>query len=178
METNKINADQSAQEHSFATGKELLSWETPEYFHYERTNDWYWWTGLVAIVLFGFALWQSSFLFAILILVSWFTVVLYAIRPPQIITCKLMEKGIMVKNAHSETSKMYPWAELKSFWIFYRPPVQAELSIISKKAIMTHIKIPFGEADPDKIKNIVKQYLTEEQQKESLIDNLSHLAKF
>ena len=179
METNnKFDSQIEEQQHAFNIGKELLAWEAPEYFHYDRTNDWYWWTGLVAILLIAFALWQGSFLFAILILVGWFTVVLYAIRPPQIVICKLTEKGVLVKSPHSDGIKMYPWAELKSYWIFYRPPIHAELSIISKKTLMTHIKLPLGEVSPDKVKNIVKQYLAEEEQKESLIDNLSQLAKF
>lgn len=179
MDTNnKIGGQLEDQKQTYLVGKELISWEAPEYFHYERTNDWYWWTGLVALVILGFALWQGSLLFALLVLISWFTVVLYAVRPPQIVAFKLTDKGILIKNPHSDGTKMYPWSDLKSFWIFYRPPVHAELSIISKKTLMTHIKLPLGETDPEKLKNIVKQYLPEEEQKESLIDNLSQLAKF
>lgn len=176
MDTNI--KEKNEQKQAYMVGKELLSWEAPEYFHHQRTNDWYWWTGLVAFVIFGIAVWQGSFLFAILVLISWFTVVLYAIRPPQIVVFTLTDKGVLIKNPHSEETKMYPWAELKSFWIFYKPPIQEELSIISKKSLMTHIKLPLGDMNPDQVKNIVKQFLTEEEQKESLIDNLSFLAKF
>jgi len=30
---------------------------------------------------------------------------------------------------------MYPWRELESFWVFYKPPVHEELSIKSKKIV-------------------------------------------
>ena len=164
----------------FITGKEIMSWEAPEYFHHERTVDWYWWVGLAAVILLGFAVWQKSFLFGVLILLGWFTTILYAIRPPKIISFTLTDRGIIIEHASLEkTGKMYPWRELESFWIFYQPPMRQELSIKSKKTFMPYIKIQLAETlDPEKIKETVMKFIPEEEQQESLIDNLAHLAKF
>ena len=120
--------------HGYATGNMLFSWEAPEYFHHERTVDWYWWVGLCAVLLLGFAVWQRSFLFGVLIFLGWFTSILYAIRAPRIIRFILTDRGLIVENPESkELGKMYPWRELESFWVFYKPPVHEELSIKSKK---------------------------------------------
>ncbi len=73
---------------------------------------------------------------------------------------------------------MYPWTELKSFWIFYRPPVQEEISFLSGRTMMPYIKIPLGDAGPEKLRNIVIKYIPEAEQKESLIDSIAHFAKF
>lgn len=153
-------------------GKILLTWEADEYFHHDKGADWYWWVGLVAVALLGFAIYQRSFLFGVLILVGWFTVVLYAIRPPRTLKFSLTERGMLVE------STLYPWQSLKSFWVFYNPPLHKDLSLESKKAIMPYIKIPLGQTDPEKIREIVKKYLPEAEQQESMIENLSHLARF
>lgn len=152
--------------------KSLISWETPEYPAYEKSADWYWWVGLVVVVLMGFAIWQRSFLFGVFILIAWFTMMLYAVRPPKTIHVSIIESGVMVENT------LYPWHNIKSFWIFYRPPLIRDLSLESKKTVMPYIKIPIGETEPEKIKKIISAYIPEVEQKESVIDNLSHLARF
>ena len=153
-------------------GKVLMSWEAHEYFHHEKGNDWYWWTGLVAVVLLGLAIYQGSFLFGVLVLVGWFTIVLYAVRPPRNLKFSLTERGVLVE------STLYPWQSLKSFWIFYNPPLHKDLSLESKKAFVQFVKIPLGKMEPAKVREIVIKFLPEVEQEESLIDNLSHLAKF
>ncbi|OGF81975.1 hypothetical protein A2924_04630 [Candidatus Giovannonibacteria bacterium RIFCSPLOWO2_01_FULL_44_16] len=163
----------------YAMGNVLFSWEAHEYFHHERTTDWYWWVGLVAVLLLGFAVWQRSFLFGILILLGWFTSILYAIRTPRFIRFVLTERGLIIENPESkESGKMYPWNQLESFWVFYKPPVHEELSIKSKKTFMPYIKVPLGDEDPEAVKEIVSKYIPLEEQEESLIDTLAHLAKF
>ncbi len=152
--------------------KPLISWETPEYPAYQKSTDWYWWVGLVAVVLLGFAVWQRSFLFGVFILIAWFTTMLYAVRPPKTIRVAVTESGIAVEDT------LYPWNNIKSFWIFYRPPLIRDLSLESKKTVMPYIKIPLGETDPQQIKKIISAFIPEVEQKESVIDNLSHLARF
>jgi len=154
------------------TGKILKEWEAPEYAHYEKSADWYWWTGLLAILMLVAAFWQGSFLFGVLVLVGWFTVVIYAARPPRLVRFALTERGVLAAD------KLYLWQDLKSFWVFYKPPLHNEISIESKKTLMPYIKIPLGEEDPTKLRDTIKKFLPEEEQEESLIDNITHLARF
>lgn len=154
------------------TGKTLLEWEAHEYFHHDHSTDWYWWTGLAALILLGLAIWQKSFLFGVLVLIGWFTVVLYAARPPRTLKFALAERGVLIENT------LYPWQNLKSFWIFYNPPLHKDLALESKKAFMPRIKIALGKMDPSKVREIIIKFLPEVEQEESLIDNLSHLARF
>ena len=150
----------------------LISWETPEYPSYQKNSDWYWWVGLMAALLMGLAFWQRSFLFGVFILVAWFSMMLYAVRPPKNIQVSITMQGIVVDTT------LYPWTNIKSFWIFYRPPLTRDLSLESKKALAPYIKIPLGETDPTKVKNIVLKFIPEVEQTESIVDNLSHLARF
>lgn len=153
-------------------GEIILAWEAPEYFHHQKNTDWYWWVGLFAVVLLGFAVWQRSFLFGALILIGWFTIVLYAARAPRVIGIAVTERGIAVEN------KLYLWHELKSFWIFYNPPLVKEISLESKRGAIPYIKLPLGDENPTKVRETVAKFIPEVEQPESLIDNLSHLARF
>ena len=158
--------------HEATTGKILVSWETPEYEYHEKSTDWYWWVGLFAVILLGIAIWQGSFLFGVLILLGWFTTVLYAMRPPRIVHCAIAERGILVDN------KLYFWHDLRSFWIFYNPPVRKDLVITSKRSVMPPLNIHLSEEDPIKIREIVVKFLPEIEQEESLIDALARFARF
>lgn len=154
-------------------GKILMEWEAPEYNHYEKGADWYWWAGLCAVLLLTLAVWQRSFLFGTLVLIGWFTVILHASKQPRIINFAITERGMLVED------RLYPWHELKSFWIFYNPPLRQEISLESQHSLMPYIKVPMSDKiNPEKAKDAIKKFLPEIEQQESLIDNLSHLARF
>ena len=154
------------------TGKILFSWSAYEYEYYEKSTDWYWWVGFFALTFLGFALWQRSFLFAFVVLLSWFTIVLYAVRPPQMIQFAIAERGVLIGN------RLYQWHNLKSFWIFYNPPIRKELVIAPKKTFLSTLKINLGDTDPILIHDTIIKFLPEIEEEDSLIDNLSRLVRF
>src|SRR3989344_8695212 len=108
---DKADNNQKVEPHQYKTGKILLSWTAPEYEYYEKTTDWYWWVSLFAIILFVAAIWQKSFLFSVLVLIGWVTIILYAARKPLLIEFAISERGVLIGN------KLYFWQDLKSFWI-------------------------------------------------------------
>ncbi|MEK9175538.1 MAG: hypothetical protein AAB795_03010 [Patescibacteria group bacterium] len=169
---DKKEDNQKLDSSQYKTGKILLSWIAPEYEYYEKTTDWYWWVSLFAIILFVTAIWQKSFLFSVLVLIGWITIILYAARKPLLVKCALAERGVIVGD------KLYFWQDLKSFWIFYNPPVRKDLVITSKRSIMPPLNIHLGSEDPMKIRELMIKFIPEIEQDESLIDSLARLARF
>ena len=167
---NKDNAQALVDETK--SGKTILSWMAPEYEYYEKSTDWYWWVGLFAVVLLVFAIWQKSFLFSVLVLLGWFTIVLYAVRPLHMVTFAITERGIVIEN------KLYFWQDLKSFWIFYNPPLRKDLTITSRRSAMPPMSLHLGDQDPTKVRAIMLKFIPEIEQEESLIDSLARLARF
>jgi len=153
-------------------GKILFSWSAYEYEYYEKSTDWYWWVGFFALVLLGFALWQRSFLFVLVILLGWFAIALYAVRPPQMLSFSIAERGVLIGD------HLYPWHDLRSFWIFYNPPLRKELVIAPKKTLLSALKINLGNIDPSALHDILVTFLPEIEEEDSLIDNLSRLVRF
>ncbi len=149
-----------------------IEWQTPEYLYYEKSADWYWTLGIVTLGLVIVAVITHNVLFASLIVVGSFALVLYAVRAPRTIMIRISGSGVRIND------RLFPFEALQSFWIFYRPGGLQELSLRSQKAIMPHIKIPLGDTDPNEVREFLKQYLDEEIQHESLIDILAHIIGF
>jgi hypothetical protein len=88
-----------------------LSWTAPEYMHTEKSADWYWIVGIISATLAVIAIIFGNALFGVLILVSAFTLSMYASRPPHTLNITVSDKGVQVDNI------FYPYNTLESFWI-------------------------------------------------------------
>ncbi|PIV10384.1 MAG: hypothetical protein COS49_00800 [Candidatus Portnoybacteria bacterium CG03_land_8_20_14_0_80_41_10] len=152
--------------------KNNLEWTAPEFEYYRKDKSWLVIAGLIAAGLFLWALLTKNIIFALLIGLSYFTVITYGLKKPASVKLAVTAKGIKINQA------LYEFDNLKSFWIFYQPPQIREISLRSKKTIMPYIKIPLGEQNPVEIRKILLKYLPERRHKESLIDNLSRSLRF
>ncbi|MEA2113443.1 MAG: hypothetical protein U9P63_02185 [Patescibacteria group bacterium] len=152
--------------------KSGLEWSAPEFFYFEKSEIWFVVSGLITLALFVLALWTRNILFALLIILGYISITAYAIKKPRNIAINIGPQGIKIDNT------LYPYDNLKSFWIFYEPPELKEISVLSRKKIMPHIKIPLGNQDPNEAKKVLIQYLRKKKQDESLIDNIARQLRF
>ena len=149
-----------------------IAWQTLEYLYYEKSADWYWALGIIAIGLVAVAILNHNILFAIFIIIGAFALALYAVRRPRTITIAISGEGVRIDN------RLFPYEALQSFWIFYLPGGTKELSLRSQKITMPLIKIPLGDTDPNEVRELLIAYLDEKAQNESLIDALARILKF
>lgn len=124
--------------------------------------------GVLNIALIAYFIFSANYLGAFLFLLSAFTVFMIIYnrkkKTPAEVQCKIRSQGVQLGNI------LYPYENLQSFWIFYDPPYHKEISIRSQKTLMDHIKIPVGDEDPVKIREILLEFLPEKQQEESFVD--------
>lgn len=151
--------------------EKLLEWEAPEYISHKKTADWYWWLSLIAVGLLIFSAYERSFLFAIFVVLGWFTIMLYSARNPAIMRMSISEQGITVGN------NLYPWINIKSFWVFEKN-YKKEISLELKRTFMPYLKIPLDNIETLKVRETLLKFIPEKEQEESFIDNLSDLVKF
>jgi len=152
--------------------KNSIEWSAPEFEYYNKNKSWFIVVGAIAAGLFLWAVFTKNFIFALLIGLSYFSVIIFALKKPHNIHLAITPKGLKIDKT------LYAFDNLRSFWIFYEPPLIKELSVRSKKMIMPYIKIPLGEQNPVEIRRLLLKYLPEKKHKESLIDNLSRQLKF
>ena len=60
--------------------------------------------------------------------------------------------------------------DLRSFWIFYNPPEEKEISFRSKKTFFPYIRIPLADQNPNEIRKYLLKFMSEKRHRESIID--------
>jgi len=135
-----------------------LTWHAHEYEHKERSTDWFWALGIIAITGAVTAIVLSNILFAILIIVGALTLALYAARVPNVIPYEVSERGVRINNA------LHPYKTLESFWIEdeyeHREP---RLFIKSDKLFMPAIVIPLEPNSHMEVREYLLVHLDEEE---------------
>ncbi|PIP15633.1 MAG: hypothetical protein CO003_00585 [Candidatus Portnoybacteria bacterium CG_4_8_14_3_um_filter_44_15] len=149
-----------------------LKWEAPEFEYHPKDKSWFLIPGAVAVVLFIWSALTGNLLFALLIVLAFFSFLIYAFKKPTLIRIAITSQGIKINRS------LYEYENLDSFWIFYDPDRIKELSLKSKKTIMPYIKVSLGEENPVKVRRALVKYIPEKKQEESFIDNLSRNLRF
>jgi len=108
----------------------------------------------------------------LLIGLGYFSIVTYTLKKPREVRISITPRGVNTGYT------LYEFDNLKSFWIFYDPPEVKELSLRSKKILMPYVKIPLGDKNPVKIREMLIQYLPEKKQEESLIESLARRFRY
>lgn len=144
---------------------ENLSWQTPEYIHKEKTNDWYWIVGIVTISIALVAIILNNLIFGILIIVCSFALSLFASRKPDTITIAIDNLGVDVGKTH------HPYGVLESFWIETRD-AHPRLMLKAKKTWMPFMIILLGDVPAEEIRHQLLQHLPEEEHTEPFLEKL------
>ncbi len=142
-----------------------ISWETVEYLHTEKTNDWYWIVGIVTLSAALIAVILNNVIFAILIVVSAFTLSIFASRRPDVVPATIDKSGVTFGRTR------YSYSNIESFWIETRDSYP-RLLLKSNKVFMPFVVIHIHEDDADEIKNLLSKYLPEEENTEPLLEKV------
>lgn len=139
--------------------KSFFSWEAHEENHIERTNDWYWGLGLIAVFGAAGAFLTKNFLFGVFILLAALVIFLSARKPKEKQIFHLTAKGIQ----RGET--LYRYKTIDSFWIETQEDNEPTLLIHTSRFLAPIISIPL----PDDIElEPIRQFLGELIQEEVL----------
>lgn len=141
-----------------------IMWEAPEYIYREKSREWFISFWIIMAALFAVAVLFKNFLFAGIIVLTAFTVTLYARREPSLLRFEITRVGI---NTHRT---FYPYSFLTAFWIDHLSVGSPKLLLVSSKLLMPMIVIPLGDQDPDEVRNFLNNYMVERE----LFEPLSH----
>lgn len=131
---------------------DTITWSTPEYSHKERSNDWFWTIGLIAVVGCGIALWFHNYIFAIFIILAGASLIMFNIRKPEEITFTIETEGLTMGR------EAYPWKNIKSFNIKEKDSDEyAKLLIETKKHFLPIYTIILPKEMVEQVKkNLIK----------------------
>jgi len=143
-----------------------IAWEAPEHRHIEKTGDWYWALGIVAVAASGVSIMLHNVLFGIVILLGASTMVVFAHRKPNMMSFEVSVRGIRVGNT------LYPFGTLEAFSIDEESPFGPQLLVRSKHLFMPLIIFPVPEEYLDEIEGILAPKLLEEHLEEPIAHRL------
>ena len=142
-----------------------IEWQALEYIHKEKTSDWYWIVGIITVSIAIIAIILNNVIFGILIVISTFTLSLYATRKPEIIPIEISSLGIKIN------STLHPFTDLESFWVETRD-AYPRVILKSKKKISLYIVILLGNADSEDVREMLTQYLPETEHSEPFLEKV------
>lgn len=150
---------------NMADSKIYIAWQTEEYVHREKTPDWFWALGLIALASATVAVIYDNVLFAILIILASVLLGYYAARIPKIIEIAISNEGIKIKNF------LYQYKKIKGFAIDEHT-MGNQLLIESDRIIAPLISIPI----PNSIstEEIVQILETKIPHKEDMREHATH----
>ena len=123
-----------------------IEWQAPEYTHKERSADWFWTIGLVALVGALLAIWFHNFVFAIFILISGACLIMFTLRPPEIVTFVVKTESLMIGKDE------YLWKKIKGFTIKSGSPY-GKLIVLTSKKFLPVYTIPFPPTLADQLRD-------------------------
>lgn len=140
---------------------EIIQWKAYEYHHRDKSSDWFWAIGIIAFSASAAAVIFNNVIFAILIILSAFTLSLFAARKPLLINIELNDQGVIIGKY------LHPYKTLDKFCISNKRH-GTEIILKSKKTIFPYINIQTNNDNLDEVREYLSQYLKEEEITEPL----------
>lgn len=143
--------------------KHPFIWEAHEYTFQEKSSDWYWAVGIVAVSVSIISIIFGNILLALLVLLGSFALSLFASKRPSVIKFEINKTGILINRT------LYPYGTLESFWVEDNRhlDLESKLFIKSQRMAVPIIIIPLEGMDPEDIRDFLLDHLLEEHHVES-----------
>lgn len=171
-EEKKAEPREEAPEKEARPIRSLIKWEALEYEYRPKSPNWFWSAGIISAAVAAAAVLLGNVLFAILVLLAGFSVILFGARRPRKIWFSLTVQGIQIGD------RLFPYDNIRSFWIHYDPPYKKILSIELKKIFMPEMLIPLADNDPNVIREHLIKFVKERRHEESFTEILTRLIGF
>jgi hypothetical protein len=151
-------------DHSMDSDGRTLQWEALEHTHIEKTNDWYWALGIVALAGSVTSILLGNVLFGIVIILGATTMIMVSHRPPRTVTYELSPRGLRIE------STLYPFPTLKSYCIDEDTPTGPQLLIHSNRVFMPLIILSI----PEDFIDDIDYFLSERMDTEHIEEPFGH----
>jgi hypothetical protein len=141
----------------------VLRWSAYEHEHFERSSDWYWALGIVAVSIAITSVLLSDLLFGILILVAAATIALLSREAPDIATIELSERGVRINGT------LHRYREILAFWVEDEHPDRRPLLLVdTTKWLSPNLIIPIEHVDPRLVRAFLMEHTEERHMKEPI----------
>lgn len=150
-----------------------ISWQAPEFKHYEKNPGWYVTAISIAVLIIGFfIIVQRDYFAAITLGVLTIFIIFFSRQKPQIVEIQLTSKGVHHGNLH------VPYKQIKHFWVVNQEPLKTvnfETSAYMNRLMIVELE----NQDPDAVREFLLEYLPEhEDTQPTITQRVIHWFKF
>lgn len=150
-------------------GEPLMSWDAPEFEVYEKSARWYLIAGVLVLAMAVWGLVSNSPIMSITFILIGIVGYIQLQRDPVVRTFSITTTGVLVGK------ELYPYENIKSFWIFYDPPHTKVVSLHTQAKFLPFVHIPLAGENPVAIHQTLTEYIPEIEQDPSLINTLEQV---
>lgn len=151
--------------------KTIIKWQAPEDNFEPKSPDWFWAVGIIAFSVAAAAVFMNNVLFAVLIVLSAFTIFMFAKRQPVIIEIEINESGIRSGKSY------YPHASVKAFWVEEREK-KPKLFLKTDRVTFPFVTILIEKINPERVRVALADKLVEEEMHEPLSQKIMEYLGF
>jgi hypothetical protein len=136
---------------------QAITWQVHSREHGERSNDWFWGLGLLAVAGGGLAIFFGNSLLAVILILGAASIGTLAARAPREHSARIDKRGISIDGT------LHPYESLASFWV--EEGEDPKLFVSTTGIIAPHLTVPLLERGrAEAVRGFLKKYLREEEQ--------------
>lgn len=148
-----------------------LSWQVSSHNTRERSNDWFWGLGALAIVGAIASVVFGNALLAIIIALGAVSIGLLAVQEPREHSVVVGPRGIIIDGTR------YPYPSVRSFWVEHADS-NARLFVSMSGILAPHFSLPIANTvEGDAVRRYLKRFVPEEEQGPQLGDHLADILR-
>ena len=165
-------SNDSVEEDELAVSDEpAFQWQASEYVQHHKGAGWYMGLAGVFLILLGVAIFTQQWLSIAVFVVMAVAVVVYAHKPPRILTYMLDFKGITIED------KFYGYDQFRSFAVLQNSEWHA-IDLEPTQRFMPRLTVIFVSEDLDGIVEHLSLHLPRSDRQPDLIERLTRYVRF
>lgn len=151
----------------------FFEWDAEGYVFEEKSSDWYWALGIIAVASAIASILFGNVILALLIIAASVTLALSTITRPRVHHFSITDEGVMVDE------NLYDYDSIVSFSVleYIDPNLPPALSIRTHKLLAPHLIIPIVGHDPVEIYEFFAEHVEEGRHDESVIDRIIEMLR-
>ena len=171
-EKNNNNNENENREPDTPFDESVIEWTAPEYIQHEKGIVWYLFAAVGLVLLCVYAIFTANWtLLVALVVIAGVYYWMHGFNPKNI-NVKISRVGIQVND------KRYPYQNIDSFWIIYKPPHIKTLNLKSNSRFLPDITIQLNDQDPSEVREYLASQIREQEGKEeTFVDSLIRTLK-
>lgn len=151
----------------------FFEWDAEGYLFEEKSSDWYWALGIIAVAAGIASILFGNVILALLIVAAAGTLALSTLKRPRLHRFRITDDGVMIDE------NLYEYDSIVSFSVleYLDPSVPPALSLRTHKLLAPHLLIPIVGHDPVEIYEFFADHVEEGKHDESVVDRIIELLR-